>query len=123
MKRVLYSDIYEIKVARCTTEICTVVREARSPLTTYNQIMARYEARAGKLGVIFIASRNNIVFQHLPLFCSHFNIQLYAIADEDAFNRTLGTKYVDIVGIEKDDPAYKKFLSLVERGLTGQGAI
>jgi hypothetical protein len=119
MKKVLYSDIYGIREVRNPEQIYTLVREARSVLSTYNQIMTRYESGEGNLGVIFIASKNNIVFQHLPLFCDHFGIQLYALPEdaEDVFNGILQKKYVNIVGIGKDDPAYGKFLRLAERGL------
>lgn len=114
MKKVFYSDIYNIKVIEKPAAVYKAIKEAKKVFTTYNQLMSYYEDGGRDIGVIFIASKDSVMFQHLPLFSEYFNVELYAFPNgsEDVLSSIFDKKYVNIVSLHRDDPAFQKFRSI-----------
>lgn len=114
MKKILYSDIYNIKSVKNPNRIYNLLKESKTPITTYNKLMEYYEDNNRDIGIVFITEVNSIMFQHLPLFCKHFSIKLYALPSdaENTLNEIFDKKFVNIIGIKKDDPIYHTCLSI-----------
>lgn len=117
MKKTFYSDIHDIKAVDDPGSIYGIIREAGRSLTTYNQLMAYYEDGGRDIGVVFTTSKDNIMFLHLPLFCRHFGIELYALPNgsEDILSSIFGRKYVRLVCLYRDDASYRRFKQLGSR--------
>lgn len=113
MKKIFYSDIHDIRTVEDPDGAYRLIREARKMLTTYNQLMSHYESESRDIGVIFITSKDSMMFQHLPLFCSHFDIELYALPNgaEDYLSSMLKKRYVSIVCLYKDEPSIQRFVN------------
>lgn len=114
MKKTFYSDIYNIKTIEDPTGIYQIIREADRMLTTYNQLMEHYESGCRDIGIVFITSKDSITFQHMPLFCRHFGIELFALPNgsESVLSSMLNRKYVTIVCLFKDSSSYLRFKQL-----------
>lgn len=71
-------------------------------ITEYNELMELYE-RGGKVSYLFMLFGNaeEGLFQHLPLFCGHFGVQLYGIDEKVCLDK--GKKAPMLVAVRIED--------------------
>lgn len=110
MKKVFHSDIHAIKAVSNPAAVYKILKDSRRALVTYNQLMEHYEDGGRDIGAVLITPKDNVLFLHLPLFCRHFGIDLYALpaGAEKEFSSIFNMKYVNIVGLYRDDESYEK---------------
>lgn len=114
MKKTLRLDLYPPKPAANPAAVYRALKDSKRAIVTYNQLMKHYEQGARDIAAVFISPADDILFQHLPLFCRHFGIGLYALPADapEILSSIFGMKYVNIVGMYKDDEAYASLSSL-----------
>ncbi|KAG5859332.1 hypothetical protein KMI_07g11740 [Encephalitozoon hellem] len=113
MKKIFHSDIHAIKTVDNPECIYRALKGSRA-LVTYNQLMKHYEDGKRDIGAVLITPKDDVLFLHLPLFCRHFGIDLYALpaGSERELSSIFSMKYVNIVSLYKDDESYKKLKSM-----------
>jgi len=76
--------------------------------------MRHYEDGHRDIAVVFVTPRDDVLFIHIPLFCKHFGIRLYALPDDakDVLKSIYGMKHVNIIGLYKDDVSHRQLKAL-----------
>ncbi|KAL7346080.1 ribosomal protein L7AE [Encephalitozoon intestinalis] len=110
MKKIFHTDIHIVKTIDDPSSVYKILRGTKKALVTYNQLMKHYEEGQKDIGAVLITPADDVLFLHLPLFCSHFGIDLYALpaGAERELSSIFGMKYVNIVSLFKDDEAYAR---------------
>ncbi|UYI28063.1 putative ribosomal protein L7AE [Encephalitozoon cuniculi] len=114
MKKTFRSDVHAVRTISDPAAVYGILRGTRRALVTYNQLMKHYEEEGRDIGAVLIAPGDDILFLHLPLFCRHFGIDLYALpagAEKDLCS-IFNMKYVNIVGLYKDDESCRRLKQL-----------
>ena len=132
LKQRFYSELHEIKnlEQKKIPKLYNLINKMKDVFLTYNEIMKYYEHIQEsdqnnaensnvKIEYIFVCNKdlkNVHVFQHLPLFCEHFNIKLFGLPEgsRKVIENILNRRFVLILGIKKNDLVYEEIKKLLE---------
>lgn len=94
-----------------------LVRDLAGYLTDYNGIMAEYEAGKASLAYLFmlVGTTDPGVFQHLPLFCWHYQIEPFRIVERFPTKRKETLPF--LIGVRKDDQRIGTIKSMIEKNV------
>lgn len=95
------SDLYKIQKILNTDKLDTLLNSiSQDKYDTYNKIMNNHQ----NIGIIFINKLDQIIIQHLIMFCDHFNIKMFYLS-------SIREK---IIGINRNSKSYEQIINILE---------
>jgi len=84
-------------------------------ITDYNEIMIEYESGRREIRYVFIftGSHELGVFQHLPLFCKYYNIEIFRV--NVRIDSRVEGKVPIVVAVRETDAKYAELKEVIER--------
>ncbi|RVD91844.1 hypothetical protein TUBRATIS_16860 [Tubulinosema ratisbonensis] len=121
MKEIIYSDLHSVKELKLEKQelFLEIISKETKLLLTYNMIM-KYQSEANNkynIGAIFMCYEDvssDFIFQHLPLFCKYYDIELIKLPKGTRFllEKMFERKYIFLLAVLKTSANFEKIKNL-----------
>ncbi|KAI5180469.1 hypothetical protein NEOKW01_0773 [Nematocida sp. AWRm80] len=103
-------DLFRDIPVASVSAVQRILKECTNLVTKYNELMIMYEEKKQDVSHIFMLMKNTdpSVFQHIPVFCMYYNINLYKVTDE-----VPGSKVPYLICIRKTDPISSQIIEIL----------
>lgn len=121
MTKLFENEIFKIEQFNADSTPALIRSFTENNITSFNKLMEIYECTDTKKdGFLFVCNLdfdNPIVFQHLVLFCKHYNIIIYGLkkGSRQMIEKKINRHYLALIFVCNEDSNYNDVVEIVDK--------